>query len=123
MSKRLLLPALALIAMSLGASFSGCQCSSEAKMGNQLEAKQPEPPPASPPVAQPTTPTQDTTPPQPPIKTVKNVKLEGNKVQIPGELEFDIDKATIKQSPQSMDILNTLVAFLKENPNVTKLRI
>ena len=121
MSKqRLLYPVLALVAMSVAASFGGCQCSGEAKMGNQLEAKQPEPPPPAPPSAPAPAPTQDA---PPPVKTVKNVKLEGNKVSSPGELEFDVDKATIKKSAQSMDILNTLVQFLKENPNVTKLRI
>jgi outer membrane protein OmpA-like peptidoglycan-associated protein len=120
MSKRLLFPVLALVTMSLGASFGGCQCSSEAKMGNQMEAKNPEPPPPPPPSAPAPAPTQDA---PPVVRTVKNVTLEGNKVQIPGELEFDIDKSTIKKSPQSIDILNTLVAFLKENPNVTKLRI
>jgi hypothetical protein len=52
-----------------------------------------------------------------------NVKLDGNKVTIPGELEFDVDKATIKDTQQSKDILGTLVEFLKQNPNVTKLRI
>jgi outer membrane protein OmpA-like peptidoglycan-associated protein len=113
---------LALLAMSLGASFNGCTCSGEAKMGNNMEAKQPEPPPPAPPPAPTAAPTQDTTPP-PPVKVVKNVKLEGNKVTIPGELEFDVDKATIKNSQQSTDILQTLALFMKENPNVTKLRI
>jgi outer membrane protein OmpA-like peptidoglycan-associated protein len=47
----------------------------------------------------------------------------GNQVSIPGELEFDTDKATIKDTQGSKDILNTLSDFMKQNPNVTKLRI
>jgi OOP family OmpA-OmpF porin len=62
-------------------------------------------------------------PPAPAPPAPAKAKLEGTKVSIPGELEFEFDKATIKDTAGSRDILNTLVEFLGENPQVTKLRI
>ena len=121
MSKRVVFPVLALVAMSLGASFNGCSCSGEAKLGN-MEAKAPEPPPPPPPPPPPEVKKED----PPPVKQVKSVgkaTVEGNKVKIPGDIEFDVDKATIKSTPQTTDVLTTLAQFLKENPNVTKLRV
>ena len=44
-------------------------------------------------------------------------------MKIPGELEFDIDKATLKDTAGTKEILNTLVEFLSQNPTVTKLRV
>ena len=121
MSKRLVFPALALVAMSLGASFNGCSCSGEAKVGN-MEAKAPEPPPPPPPPAPPPAPAPDPVPVKQ-IKSVGKATLEGNKVKIPGDIEFDVDKATIKNTPQTTDVLTTLAQFMKENPTVTKLRV
>jgi outer membrane protein OmpA-like peptidoglycan-associated protein len=65
------------------------------------------------------------TPPPPEHKVIPvgNVNVEGNKVKIPGELEFDTDKATLKDTAGSKQILSTLVDFMKQNPNVTKLRV
>ncbi len=50
-------------------------------------------------------------------------KIEGTHVKIPGELEFDIDKATLKETPATKEILTTLIEFMAQNPTVTKLRI
>jgi outer membrane protein OmpA-like peptidoglycan-associated protein len=60
--------------------------------------------------------------PQPPV-AVGKAKIEGTHVKIPGELEFDVDKATLKETAGTKDILNTLVEFMAQNPSVTKLRI
>jgi OOP family OmpA-OmpF porin len=121
MSKRLVFPVLALVAMSLGASFNGCSCGGSAQIGSQ-EAKAPEPPPPTPPPP----PVEAKKPDPPPpvqLKVSGKATMEGNKVKIPGDVEFDVDKATIKNTPQTTDILNTLAQFMKENPSVTKLRV
>jgi OOP family OmpA-OmpF porin len=48
----------------------------------------------------------------------------GNRVHIPGELEFDVDKATLKtSSPDTLNILTALHDFLVQNPHVTLLRV
>jgi hypothetical protein len=54
---------------------------------------------------------------------VGRAKITENRVEIPGQLEFDVDKATIRQTDQSKEILNTLKDFLAQNKNVTKLQI
>ncbi|MEO8875992.1 MAG: OmpA family protein, partial [Polyangiaceae bacterium] len=69
------------------------------------------PPPAPPP------------PPAPRIMATGKAKLEGNRVRIPGELEFDVSKATLKDTPATNDILNELVSFMTQNKGVTKLRV
>jgi len=119
MVRKFVYPLMAVAALGLAFSFNGCSC--HAEVGDQ--AKAPEPPPPAPPPA----PTPAATPaPEPPPKKVIAVgkaSLEGSRVKIPGELEFDVDKATIKESAQSKDILNTLLEFMKQNPNVTKLRV
>jgi len=54
---------------------------------------------------------------------VGKAKIEGDKINIPGQVEFDVDKATIRDTPQTKEILNTLNDVLKQNPKVGKLRI
>jgi OOP family OmpA-OmpF porin len=117
---------LAVASLGFAGSFEGCTCNADANLGN-AQPKAPEPPPPPPPPA----PVAVTPPPAPavlpvapkPIIAVGKAKIEGNKVKIPGELEFDVDKATLKDTPQSKEILTTLVDFMKQNPQVTKLRI
>ncbi len=120
MSKRLVFPVLALVAMSLGASFNGCSCGGSAQIGT-MEAKAPEPPPPPPPPPPPEVKPEPPAPVQ--LKVSGKATMEGNKVKIPGDIEFDVDKATIKSTTQTTDVLTTLAQFMKENPNVTKLRI
>jgi outer membrane protein OmpA-like peptidoglycan-associated protein len=72
----------------------------------------PPPPPPPPPPA----------PPPPPVATGK-IKLHGRRVVIPGELEFDTGKATLKQNPKTKMLLGELVAFFQANPQVTKLEV
>ena len=61
--------------------------------------------------------------PPPPPKAVGKAKIEGTHVKIPGEIEFDVNKATLKETPGTKEILTTLVEFMSQNPTVTKLRI
>ena len=94
-------------------------CTAEAHIGKPAEpAPAPAPAPAPPPPAPVVV--------EPPVKPVINVgkaKVEGTRVKIPGELEFDTDKSTLKTTPQSTEILTTLSEFMKQNTQVTKLRI
>jgi OOP family OmpA-OmpF porin len=64
-------------------------------------APPPPPPPAPPPPA-----------PEPP-----------KKISLPGELQFDVAKATIKDTPESASLLTQLADIMKQNPRITKLRI
>jgi outer membrane protein OmpA-like peptidoglycan-associated protein len=62
-------------------------------------------------------------PPAPKIAATGKTKLEGTRVRIPGELEFDVNKATLKSTPQTTDILTELVSFMTTNKAVSKLRV
>ncbi len=122
MAKRYFFPLVAIASMGLAFSFNGCSCS--AKMGTPPQTAAATPPPPPPPAPPPApAPAPAPAPVKPRIVAVGKATIVGNKVSIPGELEFDVDKATIKHSAQSDEILNTLVDFMKQNANVTKLRV
>jgi outer membrane protein OmpA-like peptidoglycan-associated protein len=59
----------------------------------------------------------------PPIRAVGKAKIEGDEIKLPGKVHFDFDKAKIKEDKETKEILETLVAVMKENPEITKLRI
>jgi OOP family OmpA-OmpF porin len=127
MAGKLVYTMIAVASLGLAGSFNGCTCNGEAQIG-KAAPKAPEPPPPAPPpppvvAAPPPAPPPAAAPAPRPVMAVGKAKIEGNKVKIPGELEFDIDKATLKETPQSKEILVTLVDFMKQNPQVTKLRV
>ena len=101
MNKRLVLPVLALVTMGFALPLAGC------KARIQVQAKTAEAPPAK------EEPKPD--PPKPPVV--------GDRIVLPGELEFEVNRADLKDTQQTNDILNQLAKILKENPNITKLRI
>jgi outer membrane protein OmpA-like peptidoglycan-associated protein len=49
--------------------------------------------------------------------------VKGDSVQIPGNIVFDTGKATLKEGAGSEVVLEQLILFLNDNPQVTKLRI
>jgi outer membrane protein OmpA-like peptidoglycan-associated protein len=114
-----------LVALGLSGAQIGCAAHAEVAATTPAPAPPPPPPPAPPPpapvAAAPAPPPPPAPPPAP--KAVGKAKIEGSHVRIPGELEFDIDKATLKDTASTKEILNTLVEFLAQNPTVTKLRI
>ncbi|CAN5791889.1 hypothetical protein BH09MYX1_BH09MYX1_47100 [soil metagenome] len=78
------------------------------------------PPPAPPPDPTPTTKPA----PMPQLRAVGRVKIEGDKVSIPGELVFDFGKSDINEKKETNgSILAQLKEFLDQNASVTKLRI
>src|SRR4051812_29126014 len=106
MSNRKLVFPFAILALGLAASFNGCSCSGEAKLGN-MEQKHPGPPPPPPPPAPPP-PAPEPPKAAPPVVVVGKAKIEGDQIKIPGAVQFDVDKATIRETPESKEILTTL---------------
>jgi OOP family OmpA-OmpF porin len=71
------------------------------------------PPPAPPPPPP---------PPAPPVATGK-IKLRGNQVIIPGELEFNIGKPDLKTNKKTTELVGEVVAFMRANPQITKMQV
>jgi OOP family OmpA-OmpF porin len=123
MIRKVIAPVFAFAVLGLAFSFNGCSC--HAEMGDQTAKAPPAPEPAPPPAPAPA-PAPEAPKEAPKVNkfhAVGKATIEGNQVKIPGELEFDVDKATLRETPQSKEILTTLSDFMKQNTNVTKLRI
>jgi outer membrane protein OmpA-like peptidoglycan-associated protein len=125
MSTRFNLVMISMLTLGVAASSAGCAGNAQVETKAQTPAPPPPAPPPPPPPAPPAPVAAAAPPPAPaPAPPAKpKAKVEGTRVTIPGELEFDFDKATIKETAGSHDILTTLVEFLNENPSVTKLRV
>lgn len=119
MSKKILFPLIAVFSLGVAAGSLGCRA--EAKIGN-AEPKAATPPPPEPAPPPPEEPKAEEPPPKP-IKALGKAKIEGNEIKIPGKVHFDTNKATIKEDKETKEILQTLVDVLKENDQITKLRI
>jgi outer membrane protein OmpA-like peptidoglycan-associated protein len=108
-------------AMALGLlALNGCKAEASAHIGGG-EPQTPAPTPTE--AAAPAPAPKPIAAPQKRLVAVGKVKLNGDKVQLPGEIEFEYNKSDIKQTPQNTDILNQLQQFMQQNPNVTMLRI
>ena len=116
----------------------GCAAQASFQAGSGQPQPPPPPPPAPPPPAAPATQpaataTATTAPPPPapttapappaPAPAKSDVKVSGDKVDIPGQIEFETGKATLKQTDETNKALGQVKAFLDANPRVTKLRI
>ena len=63
-------------------------------------------------------------PPERPLSTGGyQVLMQGDELVMPEQIEFDVDKATIRNSEQSQRVLGQLLSILKARPGITKLRI
>jgi outer membrane protein OmpA-like peptidoglycan-associated protein len=103
---------------------AGCQASAKANFGE--EAKTPAPPAPAPtpdPKPEPPKPEPVAAPPPKPVKALGKAKIENNEIKIPGKIHFDTDKATIKEDKETKEILQTVADVMKENTQITKLRI
>src|SRR4051812_30600339 len=86
------------------------------------------PPPVA--VAPPPPPSAEPGPPPPPppsappsIQTkLIGLPLSGSQIDVLGDIEFDTNQATIRNTPASQVVLNTLLAAGKQYSNITKLR-
>lgn len=120
MSKKVVFPLIAVVALGLSAGSLGCKA--EAKFNAGGEAK-PAPPPPPPEPAKPEPPKEEPKPEPKALKPIGKAKIENNEIKIPGKVKFDFDKATIREDAETKEILSTLVSVMKENPSITKLRI
>lgn len=73
------------------------------------EAPPPPPPPGAP------APPPPAAPPPPPMK--------GAQLDIPGEIEFDVGVATIKDTPSSRAVLEAVLKVLTDTPSITRVRV
>jgi len=62
-------------------------------------------------------------PAPPPPAPVVVVAEAPRQISLPGELEFDVNAASIKQTPESAAVLAKVAEIMKDNPSITKLRI
>ena len=123
MSKKVIFPLIAVFTVGLAVGSLGCQASANAKVGNaEPKAATPPPPPPEPPPAA-TTPPPEPAPPPKPIKALGKAKIEKDEIKIPGKVHFETDKATIKEDKETKEILQTVADVMKENTQITKLRI
>jgi OOP family OmpA-OmpF porin len=115
----------AVAALASVGSVTGCKVSAEGKIGSG-EAKAPPPPPPAPEPAPEPAPAPAVA--EVPVFKASDMKLvgkatiEGDEIKIPGKIEFDVDKATIRENKESLEILRTMADVIKQN-NVTKIRI
>jgi OOP family OmpA-OmpF porin len=114
----------------------GCAAKASFEAGGGQAQPPPPPPPAPPPPApapEPAAtpaPTAAPAPPPPPAPkpaptpaAKSDAKVSGDKVDIPGQIEFETGKATLKQTDETNKTLDQVKAFLDANARVTKLRI
>ncbi len=87
----------------------------------KVEVPPPPPPPVAAVVVAPPPPAPPPPPPMP-VATGK-IKLKGKRVILPGELEFDTGKATLKTGKKTQMLLSELVDFFKANPQITLLEV
>lgn len=122
MSKKVIFPLIAVFAVGIAVGSLGCQASANAKVGNtEPKAATPPPPDPTPPPA--ATPPKEEPPPPKPVKALGKAKIEKDEIKIPGKIHFDTDKATIKEDKETKEILDTVAQVMKENTQITKLRI
>lgn len=95
---------------------TGCRVSaSTGASAGEPATPEPAPAPAPEPAPEPT--------PEPAPQVKSTAAVKGDSVSIPGNIVFDTGKATLKEGAGSEVVLDQLLLFLNENPQVTKLRI
>lgn len=120
MSKKVIFPLIAVIGFGVAVGSLGCHA--EIKAGTEVKSApppEPPPPPAPPPAPEPPAPA----PVSKPIKVLGKAKIEKDEIKIPGKIHFDTNKATLKEDKETKEILQTVADVLKENAQITKLRI
>lgn len=105
------------------AALGGCkaQASLSAGAGTPTSSATPPPPPPKPADPPKVDPPKSAEPPKDPPKKGGIVANKDGQVPIPGNIVFESGKDIIK--PESTPVLEQVLQYLSENPNVTKLRI
>jgi OmpA-OmpF porin, OOP family len=123
---KVFLPLLAMTAIGFaGAATVGCHAEADAKIGG---ATPPPPPPAPPPPPPPASTAVEAPPPPPPppkkVITLKGVQMKSaTKIDMPGDIEYTSGSAKIVMNDKSKKVLTQLATILKDNAEITKLRI
>ncbi len=123
---KVFLPLLAMTAIGFaGAATVGCHAEADAKIGG---ATPPPPPPAPPPPPPPASTAVEAPPPPPPppkkVITLKGVQMKSaTKIDMPGDIEYTSGSAKIVMNDKSTKVLKQLTTILKDNSEITKLRI
>jgi outer membrane protein OmpA-like peptidoglycan-associated protein len=113
----------ALSLLTLAATVPAALTACEVRVNEPKSAPSADPPPPAPP-PDPTPAAKPVAAPMPQLKAIGKIKIEGDKVSIPGELAFDFGKFDINEKKEpNGSILTQLKDFLDQNPTVTKLRI
>jgi OmpA-OmpF porin, OOP family len=97
----------------------GPACSFQASMS--AGSKTPEEPPPT--EAAPSQPEAGEPEPGEPVKRKANVKVNGAKLQAPGEIVFQPDSAAFADDAGNHAVLTEIKAYLEQSPRVTRLRI
>jgi OmpA-OmpF porin, OOP family len=119
-------PLLATVVLGFaGTGASGCHAEAEAKIGGT------DPPPPPPPLPPPPPPpaTTEAPPPPPPPPEKKMIQLRGvqmktaTQIDMPGDIEYQTGSAKILLNDKSKKVLSQLTQIMKDNPEISKLRI
>jgi OmpA-OmpF porin, OOP family len=97
----------------------GPACSFQASVAAGGGSKSPEEPPTEAAASQPEAGEPEATPARPKA----NVKVNGAKLQVPGEIVFQPDAATLAEGAGNDAVLTEVKAYLEQSPRVTRLRI
>jgi OOP family OmpA-OmpF porin len=101
-----------------------CVAACKVTIGNPKEPTQPAPPAPSAPAPSASAPAPAPTTPAPAPKKDKPKVDKTGRVQIPGNIVFEKDKADIKlDDPGTAEVLKQLKQFMDDNASVSKLRI
>jgi len=106
-TKGLLLCATSVMGVALGLTGCGGDIQFQGKTALSVVGEPP-PPPAPPPKPE---------PPKPPPR----VEVKDNKIEIREKIQFEYDKATIKEA--SFNLMDEIVKVIKENPQIKKIQI
>jgi OmpA-OmpF porin, OOP family len=125
---KILFPLAALTGLGLvGATANGCHAQATATIGG-TESPPPLPPPPPPPARS----TAEAAPPPlpqaapPPKKVIalKGAQMKSpTQIDMPGDIEYETGSAKIVLNDKSKKVLTMLATLLKDNPELTKLRI
>jgi OmpA-OmpF porin, OOP family len=124
---KVFLPLLVMTAIGLsGAMTTGCHAEADAKIGGATPPPPPPPPPEPPPPPPPASTAAEAPPPPPPKKVIalKGVQMKtATKIDMPGDIEYQTGSAKIVMNDKSKKVLSQVAQLMKDNAEVTKLRI
>jgi OOP family OmpA-OmpF porin len=124
---KVFLPLIVMTAIGFsGVMTTGCHAEADAKIGGATPPPPPPPPPEPPPPPPPASTAAEAPPPPPPKKVIalKGVQMKtATKIDMPGDIEYQTGSAKIVMNDKSKKVLSQVAQLMKDNAEVTKLRI